>query len=71
MNVLRAVRWGIDAWESKVIQNCRARSQAVGFMARPFPANIWSESSEVVQSIQAGVQALQDQGRIQQAMNIR
>jgi hypothetical protein len=62
MNVLRAVRWGIDAWESKVIpstiQNCWARSQAIDFRARPFAFNLWSDSFVVVRGIEEAVEAL-------------
>ena len=75
MNVLRAVRWGIRAWESDVmpgtIQNCWARSQAINFGSRPINSNVWSESSEVIHSLQQGIEALRTQGQIQEAMDVR
>ena len=74
MNVLRAYRWGIDAWESSVmpstIQNCWSRSQAIDFGARPIGNNLWSDSRALLERIQIDIQALQDQGRIRKAMNI-
>ena len=48
MHVLRAIRWGISAWENDVIQatiqNCWSRSQVIDFGTRPFPPDLWTES---------------------------
>ena len=49
MNVLRAIRWGISAWENDVtpatIQNCWARSQCIKFGQFPLPPpDLWTES---------------------------
>ena len=52
------------------IQNCWSRSQAIDFGARPIGNNLWSDSRALLESIQIDIQALQDQGRIRQAMNI-
>jgi hypothetical protein len=55
MNVLRAVRWGINAWENEVmlgtIQNCWARSQAIEFGSQPVNSSVWSDSSEAMNSL--------------------
>ena len=62
INVLRAIRWGINAWESKVmpstIQNCWVRLQAIGFRTYPFTFNLWSDLFVVVRGIKEVVQAL-------------
>ena len=52
------------------IQNCWSRSQAIDFGARLISNNLWSDLRALLKSIQIDIQALQDQGRIRQAMNI-
>ena len=52
------------------IQNCWSRSQAIDFGARPIHNNLWSDLRALLESIRVDIQALQDQGRIGQAMNI-
>ena len=59
INVLRAIRWGINAWESKVIpstiQNYWARLQAIDFGACPFTFNLWSDLFVVVRGIKEAI----------------
>ena len=75
MNVLRAIRWGISAWESSVmpgtIQNCWGRSQCIDWGARPLHSSLWSDSFLVVQELHNDIQSLQQQGHIQQGVNVR
>jgi hypothetical protein len=55
MHVLRAIEWGVQAWEWDVtpatIQSCWRRSQCIDFGAFPAPVDIWTESEETVNSI--------------------
>lgn len=69
MHVLRAIRWGISAWENDVspstIQNCWARSQCLDFGQFPLPlTNIWTESQELIESIRLGLYRLRQSGHI-------
>ena len=44
MYVLRAIRWGISAWENDIIpvtiQNCWLYNQVIDFSTRPFPPDL-------------------------------
>jgi hypothetical protein len=75
MNVLRAIRWGIEAWETIVtpatIQNCWGRSQCINWGARPITPDLWSDSTPILQALREDIESLEQQGRIQNAMNIR
>lgn len=56
MHVLRAIRWGIQAWEGDVtpttIQSCWRRSQCIDFGSFPlFSSDIWTESEETIELI--------------------
>ena len=75
MNVLRAIRWGISAWENDVtpatIQNCWARSQCIEFGQFPLPPpDLWTESQELVDSIQQGVYRMKQKGYLVDIPNI-
>lgn len=75
MHVLRAIRWGIQAWEWDVlpatIQSCWRRSQAIDFGVFPeVPASIWTESEEDIDSIRLALIRLKDQGVIQSIPNV-
>jgi len=67
MSVLRAIRWGISAWEIDVtprtIQNCWARSQAFNFgqFPRP-PPNLWTESQDAIEQLRQGLYNLRNSG---------
>ena len=63
MHVLRAVRWGISAWEHDVqlltIQSCWAHSQAVNFGQFPSPpSSLWAESEEEIELIQQSLRQM-------------
>jgi hypothetical protein len=67
MDVLRAIRWGISAWENDVlprtIQNCWARSQAVDFGQFPLPnMDIWSDSQDSIDEIRQGIYRMRERG---------
>jgi hypothetical protein len=75
MNVLRAVRWGIFAWEQEVlpatIYNCWIRSKAINHSGPEcFTTNIFAESSAIITDIAQDVQRFHTQGRIQEMMSI-
>jgi hypothetical protein len=75
MHVLRAIRWGISAWENDVtpatIQNCWARSQAVNFGQFPLPASdIWTESQQLVDDIRMGIYRMKQRGYLVEIPNI-
>lgn len=75
MHVLRAIRWGISAWENDVsqatIQNCWARSQAIDFGQFPLPSpDLWTESQQLVQDIRQGLYRIKQQGYIVEVPNI-
>jgi hypothetical protein len=75
MHVLRAIRWGISAWENDVtpatIQNCWARSQAVDFgqFLLP-PSEIWTESQQLVDDIRIGVHKIKQRGHLVEVPNM-
>ena len=75
MHVLKAIRWGISAWENDVtpatIQSCWARSQVIDFGSRPFPLDIWAESEPQVDSIRQILVRLQDSGYLATLPNTR
>jgi hypothetical protein len=76
MHILRAIRWGISAWENDVtpatIQNCWARSQAIDFGSRPEPAsNLWTESQQVVDEIRQGLYRMRKRGYITVVPNVQ
>ena len=76
MHVLRAIRWGISALEQDVtpetIQNCWSRSQCINFGQFPLPpSDLWAESQQVVEDIQAALNRLHQQGAILKVPNIR
>jgi hypothetical protein len=76
IHVLRAVRWGISAWENDVtpgtIQNCWARSQCVDFGQFPTPPpDIWSESQGLVEEIRQGICVLKNKGYIVDMPNVQ
>jgi hypothetical protein len=76
MHVLRAIRWGISAWENDVtpatIQNCWARSQAVDFGQFPLPPpDLWTESQQLVEEIRAGIYKMKERGYLVTVPNIR
>jgi hypothetical protein len=74
MHVLRAIRWGISAWENDVtpstIQNCWARSQAIDFGARPFLPDFWTESQSQVDAIRQALYRLKQSGYITEVLNV-
>lgn len=76
MHVLRAIRWGIQAWENGVqpstIQSCWRRSQAVDYGAFPAPnPDLWSESADELESIRLALVQMRSRGVIQSVPNIR
>lgn len=76
MHVLKAIRWGISAWENDVtpatIQNCWARSQVIDFGARPLPApDFWGESQPQLDSIRQILHRLKQSGYIANVPNVR
>lgn len=76
MHVLRAIRWGIEAWENGVtpatIQNCWARSQAIDFGSRPLPSpDLWAESQSQLDTIRQSLIQLKDSGYITVVPNIQ
>src|SRR6266536_4638090 len=75
MHVLRAIRWGISAWENDVtsttIQNCWARSQCIDFGQFPQPlSDLWTESQELIDSIRQGLYRMRQSGFITEVPNI-
>ena len=75
MHVLRAIRWGITAWENDVtpatIQNCWARSQCINFGQFPQPpSDLWIESRELIDSIRQGLYRIHQNGQIMEVPNI-
>jgi hypothetical protein len=75
MHVLRAIRWGISAWENDVtpatIQNCWARSQAVNFGQFPLPDfDIWTESQELVDDIRMWIYRMKQRVYLVEIPNI-
>ena len=74
MHVLRAIRWGVLAWDNDVtpgtIQNCWARSQVIDFGARPFPADFWAESQPQVDAIRQALYRLRQSGYITDVPNV-
>jgi hypothetical protein len=69
MHVLRAIRWGIQAWENSVqphtIQSCWRRSQAVDYRAFPTPnPDLWSESEAEINTIRQALVQIRDYGVI-------
>jgi hypothetical protein len=75
MHVLRAIEWGIQAWEWDVtpttIQSCWRRSQCIDFGAFPAPsADIWTESEETVNSIRILLHTMSQRSIIQSVPNI-
>ena len=76
MHVLRAIRWGISAWENSVtsstIQNCWARSQAIDFGSRPLPSpDMWAESQPQLDAIRQTLYRLKESGYIAAIPNIQ
>lgn len=76
MDVLRAIRWGIHAWEFDVtkstIQNCWARSQAFDFGSQPrLEGNMWSDSKALLKEVAHDVATSQNAGHIKEAMDMR
>jgi hypothetical protein len=76
MHVLRAIRWGISAWENDVtpatIQNCWARSQALDFGSRPTPqSSLWMESEELVNEIREGLYRMKAHGYLVEIPNVQ
>jgi predicted transcriptional regulator len=70
MHVLRAVRWGIQAWEwdvdSSTIQACWRRSQAINYGAFPaVPRSPWTECETEVNSLYQDLYRLKQRGVIQ------
>lgn len=79
-HVLRAVRWGIDAWEegvtSTVIQNCWIRShvligERVGQKKEKRKESAWDDCEELLGGIRRDIAELQRLGRIVEAMDSR
>ncbi len=75
MHVLRAVRWGIQAWENDVqpatIQSCWRRSQALDFRQHPQPPpDLWTESEHEVDAIRQGLIRMKNEGFITTIPNI-
>ena len=76
IHVLRAIRWGIQAWEEDVtpltIQSCWRRSQCINFGSFPLtPSNIWTESEETIESIRQRLVQIRNCGLIQSIPNIK
>ena len=76
MHVLRAIRWGIQAWENDVrpatIQACWRRSQAIDFGSEPQPApDLWTESEHELDVIRQGLIRMKANGFITLIPNIR
>ena len=56
MHVLRAIQWGVQAWEcdvrSATIQSCWRRSQCIDLGAFPaLSSDLWSESEYTINQI--------------------
>ena len=76
MHVLRAIRWGIEAWEEDVtpatIQSCWRRSQCIDFGSFPLPSsNVWTESEETIESIRQRLIQMRNHGLIQSIPSIK
>jgi hypothetical protein len=76
MHILRAIRWGISAWENSVtpatIQNCWARSQVIDFGSRPLPSpDLWAESQSQLDTIRQTLCRLKESGYIADVPNIQ
>jgi hypothetical protein len=68
-HVLRAVKWGIDAWDSVktlTITNCWRK----GFQNKAINDSPWTDSTELVQEIQATADILARNLRIQELIDI-
>lgn len=76
MHVLRAIRWGIQAWEWDVtpttIQSCWRKSQCIDFGSFPVPpSNVWIESEETIELIRQGLVQMKNRGLIQSIPNVK
>jgi predicted transcriptional regulator len=75
MHVLRAIRWGIQAWEEDVtlatIQSCWRKSQCIDFGSFPLPLNVWTESEETIESIRQRLVQMRNRGFIQSIPNVK
>ena len=76
IHVLRAIRWGIQAWEEDVtpttIQSYWRRSQCINFGSFPLPSsNIWTESEETIELIRQRLVQIRNRGLIQSIPNIK
>ena len=75
MHVLRAIRWGISAWEQDVtatiIQNCWIRSQCYDFAGTELTGDKWSDSRGLMTPIVNDLIRLKNQGRISERMDIQ
>ena len=75
MNVLRAIRWGISAWENDVsattIRNCWIRSKVYNWSGLEDPdSNEWTDSEGLMVPIMNNLITLQRQGQICERMSI-
>jgi hypothetical protein len=75
MHVLKAIRWGILAWENSVtpgtIQDCWARSQIIDFGARRFPSpDLWAVSQPQLDFIRQTLYRLKNLGYIASVLNV-
>jgi DDE superfamily endonuclease len=75
MHVLRAIRWGVQAWECDVtpttIQACWRRSQCLNYGVFPCTENPWTESEEALDQIRQGLNDLKSRGFIQSLPNLK
>jgi hypothetical protein len=75
MHVLRAIRWGVQAWEydvtSATIQSCWRRSQCIDLGAFPaLSSDLWSESEHTIDQIRESLVQMRTRGIIQQIPNM-
>jgi len=72
MNVLRAIRWGISAWEhdvsSTTIRNCWIRSQVYDWQGSTPEGNEWSDSEDLLAPITNDIIIMEQQGQIRDRM---
>jgi hypothetical protein len=75
MHVLRAIRWGVQAWEWDVspatIQACWRRSQCLNYGIYPRTENPWTESEEALDQLRRGLNHLKAVGFLQSVPNIK
>lgn len=75
MHVLRAIRWGISAWENDVIattiKNCWIRSQCYDWSGTESTDDQWSDSQGLLAFILDDLVTLERQGQIRERMTIQ